>query len=58
MSHPVVSLVYVVLQLAVSLVMVYVLPDQVLVQLGLFGNSDCFVGSSLSLVHEEILSSS
>lgn len=31
MSHPVVSLVYMVLQLAVSLVMVYALPDRVLV---------------------------
>lgn len=30
MSHPVVSLIYMVLQLAVSLIMVYALPDQVL----------------------------
>lgn len=31
MSHPVVSLIYMVLQLAVSLIMVYVLPDQAVV---------------------------
>lgn len=31
MSHPVVSLIYMALQLAVSLIMVYVLPDQAVV---------------------------
>ena len=53
MSHPVVSLVYMVLQLAVSFGHGVCVTGSGACSLGLFGNSDRFVGCGLSLVHEE-----